>query len=273
MKKFRLNIDWKKFFRISLHLLIAAGFLASMGFTEHRRNELLCKEIVINVDDSLGNSFVQKNDIEQLIQDKFGKLDGKRLHSINISLLEKIIDSNPFVLKAQVFSTVDGKLEVDVKQRVPVVRIINALNENFYIDEGGVLMPLSDKFSAHVPVANGNIFNREAEQRVRMITEKEIADTSFRPTLLEKVFMISEYVHHHDFWNAQIEQVYVNTQGELELIPRVGNQIIIFGDEKQMDEKFNKLYILYKEGLSKTGWNQYSTINVTFKDQVVCSKK
>ncbi|MEO8088452.1 MAG: cell division protein FtsQ, partial [Bacteroidota bacterium] len=67
-------------------------------------------------------------------------------------------------------------------------------------------------------------------------------------------------------------QIFVDAAGDMELIPRVGNQTILFGDEKQMEEKFNKLYTFYKKGLSKTGWNQYKTINVTFKDQVVCSK-
>ena len=272
MKKLRLNVDWKKVTRIALQVLLGALFLASLGFTESRRGTMLCSEIEIRVDDSLGNSFVQESDIRQLIEDRFGKLVGKPVGSINISLLEKIIDGNPFVLKAQVFSTVDGKLAVEVKQRTPIVRVINTFNESFYIDESGVLMPLSEKFSAHVPVANGNIFNRETEQRIRTITEKETNDTSFSPTLLEKIFMVSDYVRKHEFWNAQIEQVYVNEGGELELIPRVGHQTILFGDEKEMDEKFSKLYTFYKEGLSKTGWNQYKTINLTFKDQVVCSK-
>lgn len=272
MKKFKYKIDFKKVLHISLRVLIVAGFIASVGFTEHRRSEMQCKEISITVDDSLGNSFVQKEDIRQLISDKFGKLAGKPLGSINISLLEKIIDGNPFVLKAQVFSTVDGKLVIEVKQRTPIVRVINTFHESFYIDECGILMPMSEKFTAHVPVANGNIFNRETEQKIRRITGKEISDTSFSPTLLEKIFMISDYVRTHEFWNAQIEQIFVDAAGDMELIPRVGNQTILFGDEKQMEEKFNKLYTFYKKGLSKTGWNQYKTINVTFKDQVVCSK-
>ncbi len=272
MKKLRLKADWKKVSRMALRAFVVCCFLASLGFTEYRRSEMKCREIVINIDDSLGNSFVQPNDIEQLINDKFGILKGKLINSINISLLEKIIDGNPFVLKAQVFSTIDGKLIVEVKQRTPIVRVINNLNESFYIDNNGVMMPMSEMFSAHVPVANGNIFNRETEQRIRRITEQEIKDTSFTPTLLEKIFMVCDYIHIHDFWNAQIEQVYITAAGEIELIPRVGNQTILFGDEKEMDVKFSKLYTFYKEGLSKTGWNQYKTINVTFKDQVVCSK-
>src|SRR4029079_5925145 len=136
--------------------------------------EMPCKEVEIHVDDSLGNSFVQQDDIAQVIEEKFGKLEGKLLSSINISLLEKIIDANPFVLKAQVFSTVDGKLVVEVKQRTPIVRVINNFNESFYIDENGILMPMSDAFTAHVPVANGNIYNRETEQRIRRVTVQEI---------------------------------------------------------------------------------------------------
>lgn len=272
MKKLKFNIDWKRAFRIGLRILILSGFLASVGFTEHRRSSMVCNKIVINIDDSLGNSFVQQGDIEKLIRDKFGKIEGNSLTSINISLLEKIIDGNPFVLKAQVFSTVDGNLIVEVKQRTPLVRVINTLNESFYIDDNGVFMPMSDKFSAHVPVANGNIFNRETEQRIRKITEKDTRDTTFSPTLLEKIFMVCDYTHNHEFWNAQIEQVFINASGEIELIPRVGKQTILFGNEKDIEEKFSKLYTLYREGFSKTGWNQYKTINVTFKDQVVCSK-
>ena len=178
MKKIRLSINWKKVFRVSLRVCIVLGFLASVGFTEHRRNVMPCAEIVIDVDDSLGNNFVNQQDIRQIIKDKFGNLIGQPITSINISLLEKIIDGNPFVLKAQVFSTVDGKLKVEVKQRTPLVRVINAFNESFYIDDCGVLMPVSSEFSAHVPVANGNIFNRETEQRIRRVTAREISDST-----------------------------------------------------------------------------------------------
>jgi len=273
MRKFFRQINWKKMFRALLWVSIVGAFFVSVGFTEHRRSETLCKEVVINVEDSAGNSFIDQNDILQTIQDKFGKLEGKRLLSINISLLEKIIDNNPFVLKAEVFSTIDGKLKIDVRQRNPVVRIINAFNESYYIDDRGSLMPLSDKYTARVVVANGSIFNKEKDQGVRKATIESAADTAFHPTVLEKVFILSNYIVHHDFWNAQIEQIYINSDGEMELIPRVGNHTIVFGDEKEMDEKFNKLLTFYEEGLSKTGWNQYRTINLTFKDQVVCTKR
>ncbi len=272
MKKPKLNIDWKRVSQISLRVLVLVGFLASVGFTEHRRSEMLCKEVSITIDDSLGNSFVEREDIEQIIRDKFGKLEGKQVLSINTAMLESIINNNPFVLRAEVFSTINGKVMVKVKQRNPVVRIVNASNESYYIDEDGVLMPVSDKFSAHVLVANGNIFNRETEHKIRKMGWQAKNEETLQPTLLEKIFMVSTYIEKDDFWNAQIEQLYVNAEGEIELIPRVGNQTIVLGDETAIEEKFSRLFMLYKEGFSKTGWNQYSKIDLRFKDQVVCQK-
>jgi len=272
LKKLIRQINWKKMLQASLWIGITGAFFVSVGFTEHRSNETLCKEVVINVEDSAGNSFIDKKDIERTLQDKFGNPVGKQLLSINISLLEKIIDNNPYVLNAEVFSTIDGRLKIDVKQRNPIVRIINACNGSYYLDDTGTLMPVSDKYTARVVLANGNIFNKETEQLIRKATVELTADTAFHPTTLEKVFLLSRYIKSHDFWNAQIEQIYINSDGEMELIPLVGNHTIVFGDEKDMEEKFNKLMMFYNEGLSKTGWNQYRTINLTFKAQVVCSK-
>jgi cell division protein FtsQ len=219
-------------------------------------------------------------DILQTIYDKYGRPEGKPLHAINISLLENIINNNPFVSRAEVFSSIDGKLTVEVVPRNPVVRIMNSSNESFYIDEEGVFMPLSEKYSASVPVVNGFIPDKEALYRIRVREAKDEGDTSFHPRMIEKVYMLADYIRHHDFWNAQVEQVFVDELGDMELIPRVGNHTIVFGNlagdhgyEKEMDEKFNKLFLFYKEGLSKQGWDKYSTINLKYKDQIVCTKK
>jgi cell division protein FtsQ len=270
-KKWKVKINWRKIFRITLWSLLAAAFIVSMGFTEKQRYEILCSDIVIIIDDSSAHSFIEESDVKRMITNKFGNVIGKRLNGINISVLESLIDNNPFVLKAEVFSTIDGKLVVEVKQRNPVVRIINAFDEKYYIDDEGMFMPMCDKYSAQVPVANGNILNKESEQKIR--TEIiQTSDTATPKRTIEKIYMMADFLRKNEFWNAQIEQVYINEAGKLELITRVGSQPVLFGDINDMEEKFEKLFLFYKEGMSKTGWNQYKTINLTFKDQVVCTK-
>jgi cell division protein FtsQ len=264
-------MESKKFFwQIGKVSLIVAAFIVSLGFASHRQSVMPCSGVLINVYDSTGTGFIDRNDIHQIIQNKFGRLEGKPVASINISLLEKIINNNPFVREAEVFSTVDGKVNIVVKQRLPVLRVINNNNESFYVDGDGVFMPPSEKFTARVPVANGYIYDRQNENYVRFFSN---ADSSTVKTTVEKLFNIIQYTSKNKFWNDEIEQLYVNANGDIELVPRVGDHTIVVGNDEDLDEKFTKLLAFYKETLDEGGWNHYSVINLKYKDQVVCTKK
>ena len=83
---------------------------------------------------------------------------------------------------------------------------------------------------------------------------------------------MSSFIAGHELWSAQIVQIYVNNQGEYELIPRIGPHIIILGDLEDYRAKFEKLELFYKDGLNHVGWNQYLKINLKYKDQIVCTK-
>ncbi len=266
-------MDWYGAKKHALTLSIALAFLISLGFVDSRRSKMECNDVVIRILDTLGQSFVEPEDIHLVVLNKFGELKGQKLSSINIALLEKIIDNNPFVADAEVFSSIDGKLNIEVLQRRPVVRVVNFSNESFYVDDEGVFMPLSEKYTARVPLANGYIFNRETELKIQDPDVKNINDSLSPASIMRDVYNVSLFVAQDDFWNAQIEQIYVNSNGDLELIPRVGRHSIILGNGKDLKEKFDRLFLFYTDGLNKAGWDKYKTINLKFKDQVVCTKK
>ena len=89
---------------------------------------------------------------------------------------------------------------------------------------------------------------------------------------LASLFRVAIYISNDPFFKAQIEQIYVDPDGEIELIPAVGSHVILFGRADDLDDKFSKLYAFYKYGLNKIGWNKYDIINIKYKNQVVCSK-
>ena len=91
--------------------------------------------------------------------------------------------------------------------------------------------------------------------------------------MLDDIYQISKFIDQSEFWKAQIEQVYVDKDLEFVIIPKVGNHKIVFGGIENLAGKFEKLMIFYKQGLSKTGWNEYSEINLKYKNQVVCTKR
>jgi cell division protein FtsQ len=161
-----------------------------------------------------------------------------------------------------------------VLQRDPIVRIINMHDEQFYIDKQGKFMPVSSHYTPPVIVANGYIFNSYTEMNIQdqVAVSDTSADSLAIPHMINQVYTLAKYIEGDSFWTANTEQIYVNSTQELELIPRIGNHRIIIGDTTNLDDKFKRLMVFYQEGLSKTGWNNYSVINLKFRDQVVCTK-
>jgi cell division protein FtsQ len=91
--------------------------------------------------------------------------------------------------------------------------------------------------------------------------------------VLRELFKIATYVDKDAFWKAQIEQIFVTAESELILVPKVGNHTIYFGNTDDMEAKFNKLMVFYKEALSRVGWDKYNSIDLRFRNQIVCKKK
>lgn len=268
-KKFK--IAWKKIFRIAYTLVLITLFIVSAAMVQSRQKTVACKSVNINIDESEGNFFVEQSDVLSTIHDKWGILVGKPVASINMNLLETLIDNNPYILRAEVFSTIDGGINIDIRQREPVLRIMNRENQSFYIDKNGEYMPLSEKHASYVPVASGNISDAYVSGSVNKYPN-QINDSAFKKSLMEQLYDLATFIRNDDLWQAQIVQLYVNDEGDIELIPRVGNHRIILGDTQNMEEKFSKLQQFYQKGLGATGWNNYNTINLKFSGQVVCTK-
>ena len=240
-----------KIIKISLWTLSIIFLLITMGFVSREQRQLSCTSVDIRINYDHKNFFVEKGDILSMIAAKGIKLVGVPLSVVNFENMETLINTNPSIAKVEVYSTIAGEIKIDIVQRKPIIRIISDdLLLNFYIDENGKKMPLSSKHTSKVLIANGNI----------------------KTSMLDDLFKLAKYVDKNNFWKSQIQQIYINLDEEIELIPRVGRHKIIFGDVSDMDEKFKKLMIFYKKGLHYTGWNKYKTINLKFKNQIVCTK-
>jgi cell division protein FtsQ len=90
---------------------------------------------------------------------------------------------------------------------------------------------------------------------------------------MKDILALASFIADDPFWDAQIVQVYVNQKREFELVPRVGTQIILFGDRSRMEQKFFNLATLYHEGFRQKGWNRYEIINLKYNHQVICTKR
>jgi len=267
MKKFL------KILQIALWILLIAGAGTLLGFVEVEQYKRLCNNIKISIDYGAADVLITKKDVDSIILKTAGMLKGKPLGLVNLGAVENAIGKQPYVAKVHVYENNAGTIFIEIRQREPMLRIINRKFENFYLDESGVLLPVNSGFSARVLIANGYINDSYIKSPKYKVNVLAMSDSIYYDSLLTNLYKLTMYITHDTFLKAQIDQIYVNEDGEFELIPRVGNHLILLGTADDLDAKFRKLLAFYKFGLNKIGWNKYNTINIKYKNQVLCSKQ
>jgi cell division protein FtsQ len=265
----------KKLKDILIWVFVVAYLAVSMSFVTKKRRSVVCHSINVSIMDSSRNQFVTQSDIIEFLRQPEMHVVGNPITSINTKKLEKEILNNHSVKNAEVFLNISGKINVEVIQRKPIVRVINKKGESYYIDQEGAIMPLYDKYASHVLIANGYIVEPFEVNRTHTINcgNNERDPEKKKNMLICDLFKLCKFIDEHKFWKAQIEQVYVNDEMEFELIPRVGAHQIFFGDIENYKVKFRNLEAFYHQGLNNVGWNKYDKINLKFDNQVICTKR
>ncbi len=262
----------KKIKNILFLLCVFAYLVIVSGFISGKERMLRISGVKIRIVDSTDNQFVKSADISDLLDNNNLDVRGKEASVVNLESIEKSLKKNQIINKAEAFITEPGILHVEISQKTPFVRVIDRYGQGFYLDRQGNIIPLSRSFSPFVIVANGFISEPfRISSTLNILDVKHDSLTRSLHTIYD-VYRLAEFITQNEFWNSQIEQIYVNSLCEFELIPRVGSQIIELGKVEDLDEKFEKLKILYNQGFNNLGWNQYEKISLKYKNQVVCTK-
>jgi cell division protein FtsQ len=139
---------------------------------------------------------------------------------------------------------------------------------DYYVDDEGVVIRRRNLYTPRLHIVGGNVFISQA-----MLNGVSVLDTSIKNSILKDIFYLVNYIRRDDFWSAQVDQIFVNGNDEIDLIPRVGNHTIHLGSADNYKGKLNNLEVFYDRVLPEVGWNKYSTINLAFKDQIVCKRR
>ena len=233
--------------------ILTTLFIVVIVIFSFKNNSSPIKEIVINSE----NKFLDRYRIESLITEKMDK------DSIikNADIIEKNILSNPFVKEIKLYQDLSNKLIVDLVQYQPIARLVSENKKDFYIDLHGNIFPTSTKFSERVLLIHtDNNINYDL---------KNINSTDYG----KKIFTMINYIINDAFLSKIISEIDINYDKNIIIYPQVSKQKIIFGYPEQIDVKFDKLMLFYKKVLPAKGWNTYKTVNLKFKNQIICDKK
>ncbi|MBP6432418.1 MAG: hypothetical protein KA319_11690 [Ferruginibacter sp.] len=245
----------------TLWVILALAGVVLLVAAINKKEEKQCKAIEINIAGSSNNFFVEEADILNTLKKLEGSnIVGTPISNINLRMLETELQKNIWIKKAQLFFDNNEVLKVNIDEREPVARIFSTTGTSFYIDSFLYKLPLSDKFSALVPVFTG-------------FPSDKIIMSSFDSVILKQVKQLSIAIQKDTFFNALIDQVDITPQATFELIPKIGNHIIKFGIATDIDKKLQKLKLFYKQVMPNESWNKYSVINLQYANQIVARRR
>lgn len=260
-----MKINWRRTTYIVLDSILAVYLLLAItAFNKPEDKGQLCEEVVINISDESTNGFLTSDEIKRILVDKKLYPKNQPLKFINPRSIEELLKVTPFVNTAQCYKTEGGKVFIEITQRTPIIRIKSINGEDYYIDDKGGIMPNS-KYTSDLIIATGYIT---------------------KPFARTYITLLIDHIMKSDFWRNQIEQINVLQDQSIEIVPRVGDHIVLIGKlpnhrsndrrSKEVEEfitrKLERLEKFYKYGLSQVGWNRYKYINIEFDNQIICKR-
>ena len=242
MTNFILKIKYLFFFLLTFGLIF-------ISFVYKKENNII-------FDISSENRFLNSEEIFDLTNDIINDSS-----IIDLNYLEEKIKSNKFIKDIEIYNNLNNVINININQFKPYARLINNIGDDYYIDKNGEIFPVSNKYSERVLlIFFKNYKNIDKEKNINFFQNGN------------EIFKLINYINSNDFYKKQISQINVLKDGEIIMIPQITKQKIYFGNTDNMEIKFKKLELFYKNILPTKGWNYYESVNLKFKNQIVCNK-
>ena len=248
-----MSFKWKKIAIVVVDIAIAVYLiLAITSFNKPDELATACSEVLIDIEhDDTVDGFLNEEQVMNFLKAKKINPEGQAMNKVDARQIEETLEHSPFVEKAECYKTQNGKLCIQLKQKTPVIRVQADNGDDYYLDnQGGMLTNVS--YPSNLIIATGNISRQYAKSVLTPVGNMLLGDK---------------------FWQNQIEQLNVLSDGTLEMVPRVGDHIVFLGTPDNLQAKLDRLQKFYRYGLSQAGWNRYSYINVEFNNQIICKKR
>ena len=231
----------------------------SIGLVEKQYGARICSSIHVEIDNQHKNYFISESDIIDLITDGGEqRIVGELFSDLKLRAIEKELLKTKFIQNAEVFKDLGGNLTIKINQSRPIARLISQKMNDRDISNQGEVLPLSKRYTARVLIIDGAYADNA---KLYSLYESE-----YGKSLME----LLHFIERDPFWKAQIAQLSIDKKGDIRMYTQVSKQEVEFGKPENIEEKFMKLKIFYKDILPAKGWNSYERVSVKFNHQIVC---
>jgi len=246
-----MSVNWKKSLIVAFDIVIAIYLvLAVSAFNTPVEKATVCSEVKIDINNEMTDGFLNTTEVKQILErNKLYPL-ARPMSGIDARQIEENLQKNPFVEKAECYKTQSGHVCISIRQRTPILHVMASDGDSYYLDTYGSILPES-RYPSDIIIATGNIKRKYAQKILANLGNELLQDK---------------------FWQSQVVQVNVLSDGSVEMVPRVGEHIIYLGPPQNISKKLERLRKFYIYGLNEAGWNKYDYISVEFDNQIICKK-
>ena len=233
----------------NIRLILILGLVLFLySFAQHRNGDRkLKKSMVVFVGEN--TLFVKPETVNKLLIENNSKAETIRKDRLDLNKLEQVLNAQEMIEKADVYVSIDGVLKAVVKQKTPIARVFND-EGSFYIDSEGNTMPLSENFTARVPLVSGEINKKNNKD----------------------LFKLFKIIYDDAFLRKNIIGIQIMPNGSLLMLNRNYNYQIDFGGLINVERKFQNYKAFFQKVSLDSTLNKYKKIDLRFTEQVVCTK-
>lgn len=249
--------DWKKNLVWTVVTFVIMGVLFMA--IERKKNATITKVGISIRGIKGGKNLISKKGVKTMFRNYLGyDLQESSIRDLDLMDMEMMLEADDRIKEAEVFVDNKDRLYIAIQQREPIVRVFSKNKTSYYLDSDGIEIPAYKGSTIRVPVASGNL----DEYEPGFLTSK-------KENNLKDVFAVAKYVHQDEFLTALVEQIDVQEDGQIILVPKVGRQKLAIGKidinrEEEMINRFDLMKQMYKEGMKHVGWRKYEMLTLKY---------
>lgn len=254
----------KKILSIVTWVLTAAALTALFVFAREDYLNSPIKALTVNIERESDSGFIKGRNI---LADIDGLRHSSNIGTVNLLAIQKRLEANPWIERSTSYIDLDGILNINVTEYDPVMRVFSKEGKSAYLTTNNVCIPTSRLYTPHVLVANGSFTLRSDS------TSYALCDTLMEDHALIEALHIFKAIERNAFMQSCIGQLYRNHKGDFDIVVKDIEAQVILGDTCLIDDKLRRAEIFIKQKTGTAEIKEMKTINLKYKNQVVCTKR
>lgn len=233
-------------------LVLASMLVAGILWARSRKADELCRRVKVEIVNSDSTQFVTEQGVMGELAQSGIKVVGKPMWQINAARIEEVLGKSEYLENVECVKARDGQLLIRASQLVPVMRVFDGDGVSYYVNAAGKRMNASAFYHSDVPVVQGHFTQH------------------FPPT---RLLPLVSYVEHDSLLRTLVTMYTVRDSNNVFLVPSIYGHVVNMGPVEDIENKFEKLKLFYREVMPAKGWETYDTISVKWSHQVVATRR